>query len=399
MNDSRAGADFDIGAFRAAYSRFVTDQRILLSGHSHQAWPDVARDAMIEAFDDAALLVDDKWYHAVFPRMKSVGSKILTRLGFADTDAITFGKSTHELVTRLLSCFPLSSRPTIVTTTGEFHSLHRQLSRLSEEGLRVVWVDANDRSTLADRLLEAIVPGVSLVAVSAVLFEDAFVLPRLGEIVDKAVSLGAIPLVDAYHAFNVVPIEWGPAHGKLFVTAGGYKYAEFGEGICFLRVPADSTLRPVDTGWFADFSALERERTGRIDYGPGGDRFSGATFDPTPFYRADAVLRHFDSFGLTIERLRTISLRQTGRIISALEEAGLGERIVTPRAEERRGGFIALRCPNASTVVGRLRGRGVFADSRRDILRLGPAPYLYDDEIDRGVRLAAEEIQKELVAG
>jgi kynureninase len=397
MNDSTTTrADFDTRVFRSTYSRFVTDERILLSGHSHQAWPDVTRDAMLEAFDDAARFVDDKWGEAIFPKMKFVGNQILARLGFAENDAITFGKSTHELVTRLLSCFPISSQPTIVTTTGEFHSLHRQLTRLSEEGLRVVWVDATDRSTLADRLLEAIVPGVSMVAVSAVLFEDAFVLPRLGEIVNRAASVGAIPLVDAYHAFNVVPLNWGPSQDKLFVTAGGYKYAEFGEGICFLRVPADSTLRPIDTGWFADFGALDRERTGRIDYGPGGDRFSGATFDPTPFYRADAALRHFDSFGLTVARLRSISLEQTRRIIAVMDNAGLGERIVTSREDARRGGFVAIRCPHASRIVSRLRERSVFTDSRRDILRLGPAPYLYDEEIDRGARMAAEEIQREV---
>lgn len=398
MNEVPQAGRFDFEAFRGAYSRFVTGDRVLLSGHSHQAWPDVARDAMLEAYDDAARFVDDKWYQAVFPKMRSVGQRILGRLGFDPNDAITFGKSTHELVTRLLSCFPLSSNPTVVTTTGEFHSLHRQLSRLSEEGLRVVWVDATDRKSLADRLIQAIVPGVSLVAFSAVLFEDAYVMPRLGDIVARAVRVGAVPLVDAYHAFNVVPLDWGPARDKLFVTAGGYKYAQLGEGICFLRVPSDSTLRPLDTGWFADFSALERERTGRVEYGPGGDRFSGATFDPTPFYRADAVLAHWDHFGLTPARLRAISVAQTRSIIAALDDARLGERIVTSREDERRGGFVAVRCARASDVVARLRERGIFVDSRRDLLRIGPAPYLTSDEIERGTQAVAEEIHKEIAA-
>lgn len=389
---------FDVRTFREGYGRFVTDDRILLTGHSHQAWPDVARHAMLEAFDDAARFVDDKWGKAVFPKMATVGGRILERLGFPQTDAITFGKSTHELVTRLLSCFPLSSKTTIVTTTGEFHSLYRQLSRLSEEGVRVVWVDGSDRLTLADRLIEAIVPGVSLVAFSGVFFGDSFVLPRIGDITQRALDVGAIPLVDAYHAFNVVPLEWGPARDKLFVTSGGYKYAQMGEGICFLRVPADTTLRPMDTGWFADFPALERERDGKIEYGPGGERFSGATFDPTPFYRADAVLRHFDSFGLTVERLREISLRQTKRILDVLDDAGLGGQVVSPRQDERRGGFVAIRCAEAPNVVARLRARGVFSDARNDVLRLGPAPYLYDEEIDRGTRIAAEEMQREKAA-
>ena len=43
------------------YSRFRVADRLLLTGHSHQAWPDVARQAQLEAYDDAAELVDGKW--------------------------------------------------------------------------------------------------------------------------------------------------------------------------------------------------------------------------------------------------------------------------------------------------------------------------------------------------
>jgi kynureninase len=382
----------DIGALRAAYSGFLTGSRVLLTGHSHQAWPDVARAAMLEAFDDAARLVDDKWSGAVFPRMEAVGRGILGRLGFDAGDAIAFGKSTHELVTRLFSCFPASRAPVVVTTRAEFYSLSRQLSRLGEEGYRVTWVDASDRASLADRILDAIVPGTSVVAVSAVLFEDAFIVPRIGDIAARAIEVGALPLIDAYHAFNTVPIAWGPAKDKLFVTAGGYKYAEFGEGVCFLRIPKDTALRPVDTGWFASFGSLAGERATRVEYAGGGARFSGASFDPTSFYRAHAVLQHWDRFGLDVPALRAISLRQTGRIIRLLDDAGLGERVVSPRSDERRGPFVTVRAPAAHAVVQRLRERAVFVDSRGDLLRLGPAPYLTDDEIDRGVSAAAEEI-------
>ncbi|MDI3282048.1 aminotransferase class V-fold PLP-dependent enzyme [Polyangium sp. 15x6] len=397
MSDE-AGRALDLGAFRAAYGHFLKGDRVLLTGHSHQAWPDVARAAMLEAFDDAARLVDDKWSRAVFPKMESVGRRILGRLGFDEGDAITFGKSTHELVTRLLSCFPLASAPRVVTTRSEFHSLHRQLSRLAEDGLRVTWVDTADRETLVDRFLEAIVPGTSLVALSAVLFEDAFVVPRIGEIAARAVEVGAVPLVDAYHAFNVVPIAWGPAKDALFVTAGGYKYAELGEGICFLRSPATTKLRPADTGWFADFSALEGERTEAVGYGPGGARFSGATFDATPVYRADAVLRHWDAFGLDVPALRAISLRQTRRILAKLDAAGLADRVASSRVDERRGAFVAVRSPGAGNVVERLRAREVFVDSRGELVRIGPAPYLTDDEIDRGTIAVAEEIRREVAS-
>lgn len=383
----------DLPALRAAYARFLTGDRVLLTGHSHQAWPDVARDALLRSFDDAARFVDDKWEQAVFPMLDVVGAGILARMGFDAADPIAFGKSSHELMFRLLTCFPAAARPRIVTTTGEFHSLHRQLARLAEEGAEVIWVPAEPRGGLADRLLAAITPGTALVAFSAVLFEDAHILPRLGEIAAHAVAVGAVPLVDAYHAFNAVPIAWGPAKDQLFVTAGGYKYAEFGEGLCWLRFPRDTTLRPVDTGWFADFAALSAERSYEVAYGPGGARFTGATFDASAIYRADAVLAHWERFGLTVARLRAISLRQTRRILALLDAHGLADAVVSARDDERRGGFVTVRHADAGAVVARLRERSVFTDARRALLRLGPAPYLTDAEIDRGTLAAIEELR------
>ena len=374
----------DLPALRAAYGRFLVDGRVLLTGHSHQAWPDVAREALAESFDDAARFVDAKWEEAVFPRLQAVGEGILDRMGFDRGDAIAFGKSTHELVYRLFTCLKLSERPRIVTTQSEFHSMRRQLARLEEEGVRVDWVTSQPREGLVDRLLAALVPGTAMLALSAVLFDDAYVVPRLGEIVARAVEVGAIVLVDAYHAFNVVPLDWGPSREHVFAVAGGYKYAAFGEGLCWMRIPAGCSLRPVYTGWFADFGALAHAQGSGVAYGPGGLRFTGATFDPASVYRAHAVLGHWERFGLTPARLRAVSLRQTRRILDRLDAGGRGGAVVAQRADERRGGFVTVRATGAEAVVTRLRAADVHVDARNEMLRLGPAPFLTDDEIDRG---------------
>jgi selenocysteine lyase/cysteine desulfurase len=314
-------------------------------------------------------------------------------MGFDRGDAIAFGKSTHELVYRLLTCLPIQERPRIVTTQSEFHSLRRQLTRLEEEGARVTWVPSQPRAALVDRLLEAIVPGTAMLALSAVLFEDSYVVPRLGEIAERAVAAGAIVLVDAYHAFNVVPLSWGPAREDLYVTAGGYKYAGFGEGLCWLRIPSGSTLRPVYTGWFADFGALSGPSDGRVAYGPGGARFTGATFDASAIYRAHAVLAHWERFGLDPARLRAISTRQTRRIVERLEARGHGSAVVSSRDDARRGGFVAVKAAGADAIVKRLRAEGVLVDARNEVLRLGPAPYLTDEEIDRGTDAVAGQLE------
>ena len=46
------------------YSRFRVAERLLLTGHSHQAWPDRGFDGQHRAWTDAAELVDDKWERA-----------------------------------------------------------------------------------------------------------------------------------------------------------------------------------------------------------------------------------------------------------------------------------------------------------------------------------------------
>ncbi|UJR82647.1 aminotransferase class V-fold PLP-dependent enzyme [Sandaracinus amylolyticus] len=366
-------------ALRAHYTHFVRPGRILLTGHSHQAWPDVARDAQLRAFDDAAELVDDKWERA-FEAAESVRAAVAARIG-ARADDIALGASTHELVTRFLSALDLRARPHVVTTSGEFHSMHRQLARLAEAGVEVEMVPWAPVSTLSARLAAAVRPTTAALMASSVLFETSSIVPHLHVAIEAAHRAGAAVLIDAYHAFGVVPFtvgELGP--DPIFVTAGGYKYAQWGEGNCWLRVPPGNAMRPIATGWFSDFANLAAMRSGgAIGYGArGADRFAGSTYDPTSHYRARAVIDFFDAQGLTLARLRATSIAQTERIIAGLD----GLEVLTPREPSARGGFVAVRVANANDVVSALRARGVLTDARGDVLRLGPAPYLGDDEID-----------------
>jgi hypothetical protein len=62
------------------YSRFDVSNRLLLTGHSHQAWPDRALDGQLQAWLDAARYVDEKWEHA-FARADRVRLGYARRLG------------------------------------------------------------------------------------------------------------------------------------------------------------------------------------------------------------------------------------------------------------------------------------------------------------------------------
>ena len=120
---------------------------------------------------------------------------------------------------------------------------------------------------------------------------------------------------------------------------------------------------------------------GTLEYPRGGMRFAGATYDPTSHYRAARVLDFFVEQGLTPEALRENYLRQTTLLADAL---------AVPGQREDFGGFLALEVPAAEEVSRRLAADGVLTDSRGRWLRLGPAPYVTDDQLARAAeRIAA----------
>ena len=53
---------------------------------------------------------------------------------------------------------------------------------------------------------------------------------------------------------------------------------------------------------------------------------------------------------------------------------------------ERQGGFLAIWSPESRRLGLLLRERGVCVDVRGNRLRLGPAPYLRDDQLTDAVR-------------
>jgi kynureninase len=380
--------------FAAHYSRFRVSERVLLTGHSHQAWPDVGFEGQQRAWLDAAEYVDGKWE-------KAAEQAALVRTGFArllgaDAEQIALGQNTHELVTRWLSALPLRDRPRLLTTDGEFHSLRRQMDRLAEEPLEVVKLAAHPVETLAERLAAAVDVRTAAVMVSSVLYETAEIVPGLDVLAAACDRQGAKLLIDAYHHLNAAPFDVA-AMGveSAFITGGGYKYCQLGEGNCFLRVPGGTRLRPVLTGWFAEFEAIEQGADGRTTYPSGAAAFAGATYDPTSHYRAAAVFAFHDAQGLTPQRLRETSRRQVGLLKSSFEalDADPTTAHVVAMNEDRRGGFLAIRAPHAPDLARALRARRVFADARGDVLRLGPAPYLRDDQLQDAVAALDEVLR------
>lgn len=381
------------------YRQFDVENRLLFTGHSHQAWPDVAYEGVKKSWEDASLYADEKWE-------KALEKAAMVRQGFAnllddEQGYIALGSNTHELVVRFLSSLDLKKRPKIITTSGEFHSIRRQLARLSEEGIEVVRADSYPVEDVAEKIIAQIDSRTAAVLVSSVFFETGFINPGIRAIASACADSGVELLVDAYHSLNVAPFsvkELGLQ--RAFVTGGGYKYCQLGEGNCFLRFPAAYQGRPLITGWFSEFSLLSQKESGRVQYGEKDGLFAGSTYDPVSHYRAAEVFRFFEEQELHPAFLREISQHQTALMVSNFLDLDLPTQIIKldPAIKNtQRAGFVALNTKMARQINEQLMAHGVLTDFRGQSLRFGPAPYHPDKQVTEAIQILGQVIRKELL--
>jgi selenocysteine lyase/cysteine desulfurase len=378
------------------YSHFKVSERLLLTGHSHQAWPDCGFKGQQQAWLDAAENVDDKWGKA-FEKANKVKKEFLNLLG--DDANITLASNTHDLVIRFLSSLPINKQINIVTTDGEFHTIRRQLDRLAEEGIEIVKVASSPSETVVERLIEKVNNKTIAVLVSKVFFQTGEIVNDLASLQQKCEKTGTRLLVDAYHAMNVVPFSLKEEKlENAFVVGGGYKYCQLGEGNCFLRFPKGSELRPVITGWYSEFGTLAKaKKKGEVLYGTGDDLFAGSTYDPTSNYRAAEVFDFFKGHNLTPEYLREISGHQVSLLANEFDKIDADPKIIyrnKKTAIKNIGGFLVLYSSFAGEISLQLKKEGVWTDYRGNSLRLGPAPYLSDNQLKESITILMHIIKK-----
>jgi kynureninase len=373
-----------------AFTRFrsADPERLHFAAHSHHYWPDVARDAHIRAWDEAARLADDKWITVLDAVWRGVATEIARHLGLPDATTLVPATNTHELVNRLLSCCPVMRPVRIVTTDGEFHSFRRQAERLAEDGLVSLHsVPAEPFATLAERVVAAAREHKpDLVYVSQVLFSSGFALDDLEGLVIGLAARDRLIVIDGYHGFLARPTTLAAIADRAFYIAGGYKYAMAGEGACFMHCPPGIAPRPLNTGWFASFGRLSAGDTG-VSYPADGWRFAGATFDPTGLYRMRAVLDWLvvENIDAEIVHAHAVALQEqfimtmAGRMIDPFS----AENLIVPLTEASRGNFLAFEHPNAELWCRRLRAAGIVTDVRGTRLRLGFGLYHTSSDVER----------------
>lgn len=357
--------------------------------HSHHYWPDVTRNAVLRYWDDSAQWVDDKWDHIFGVEVPAVQQLIANELKLKNSGQLVFASNTHELLFRLLSAFPWQNGLKVLTTDSEFHSFSRQIARLGEESnIEVVRVATEPFASFPERFVaEAAMLQPDLVFVSHVFFNSGVAVPDLTDLVNKVTdACKATIAVDGYHGFMAIPTDLSSLEGRIFYLAGSYKYAQGGEGCCFMVVPAHNNFRPVYTGWFAEFGALAAEKTGAVQYSNDGYQFAGATMDFTALYRLRAVLELYQKQQITTEVVHQHVQRLQQHFLQHLDDIDhpwLNRQHLLQGPSADHGHFLTFRGPSVEAVAALsqfLAKHQIKTDYRGDRLRFGFA--IYHDSAD-----------------
>lgn len=359
--------------------------------HSHHYWPDVTREATLAYWDDSARLVDHKWQHIFGTKIPRTQQLIADILNLPLPEQIVFASNTHELVMRLLSCFDWRKPLRVLTTDSEFYSFQRQIKRLAEiDTVQVEIVATEPFSTFEQRFADAASAAeYDLVFCSQVFFNSGYAIADLRALVTRLAAVTeAMLVIDGYHGFMALPTDLSSVAERIFYIAGSYKYAQGGEGCCFMAVPASSEHRPLYTGWFAEFGTLAAEKSALVLYSEDGYRFAGATMDFTALYRLEAALLLYKQHGITVGRIHRYVQTLQQKFLTLLDQqqhASLNRQTLLLHDAEQHGHFYTFKLQSSSRVAelaGFLKQHGIETDYRGDRLRFGFALYHVAEQFD-----------------
>jgi kynureninase len=366
------------------FSQFLSSDpaRLHFAAHSHACWPDASRDGQLLAWADAARLIDGKWEHVLGHVYPAAQAHVARQLSLTDPDSVVFAPNTHELVKRILSCFPVGRPIRLLTSDSEFHSFARQITRMEEDGLvQAVRIPAAPFDSFASRFAEAAkATAYDLVFVSQVFFNSGFAVEDFSGI--AAAAGDAMLVVDGYHAFMARPVDWSALAARAFYIAGGYKYAMAGEGAAFMHCPPGWGERPRDTGWYAAFGALSAAQDSRTAYAETGWRFMGSTFDPSGLYRFNAVQDWLQREGVNVAMIHTHVRALQDRFTAALPAGPLKAGQLVVPLDQPRGNFLTFELENAARLQQQLAATKVVTDYRGARLRIGFGLYHSAEDVD-----------------
>ncbi|ADJ48129.1 kynureninase [Amycolatopsis mediterranei S699] len=259
-------------------------------------------------------------------------------------------------------------RDEIVTDTANFPTDRFLVESVAAElGLTVRWAESEDVAAVAG-------PRTAVVTLSHVDYRTA-AITDLAAVTRVVHEHGGLVVWDLCHSVGSLPVELDAA-GADFAVGCTYKFLNAGPGApAFLYANARHHAafgQPV-TGWMgaADTFGMAAEYVPA----PGIRRALSGTPPVLGMVGVQEGVALLAEAGIGRVRAKAVAL---GRWVLALADAWLvplGFTIASPRDDDRRGGHVTLRHPDAERLSHVLIEHGVLIDFRRpDGIRIGLSP-------------------------
>jgi selenocysteine lyase/cysteine desulfurase len=367
------------------------ENKLHFAAHSHHLWPDSAKVGHDAFFKHSVEFLDQKWGHIFTHIVPSVRMHIARLIGHLHPEDIVLAPNTHELVFRLLSTFE-KKLIKVLTTDSEFYSFDRQIKRMSE--LNMVEIETikmsgvwDDRSLFMNEFKKALSKKPDIFFLSQVFFNSGQALTTQ-EILElyQAKSPETMMVVDGYHGFAALPFDMKLFKRDLFYLGGGYKYAMSGEGVAFMVVP-HRPFKPMNTGWFAEFSLLEHTKTSEVQYSEGASAFWGATQDPSGWYRFSAVWDAWEENGIGPTEIHEhVGKLQTFFLERLPESLTQYCKLIKSTKSSHHGHFLTFEFFDLKTIQDfmlKAQLAGMLFDQRGLRLRIGFGLYHTEEDIQK----------------
>jgi kynureninase len=325
---------------------------------------------------------EELWLDHAFPRLEQCREQFAALIG-ADSDEVAIVPSVSSGLSSIGSCLDFAARPKVVLSAMDFPTNHYVWRAQERAGAKLDVVPSPDGVRIdADDVVRRVDEQTAIVNTNRVLFESSWIMD-LPPIVEAARSAGAHVLVDDFHGTGVVPLDVHSL-GIDFLVSGALKWLCGGQGIAFLYCRRDlvERMEPRVVGWFGTVDPFDFDRSG-LRLRSDARRFEAGTFALPQAWTAVGGMEIILEVG--VDKIRARNQELTRGIIARADEAGMD--LLTPRADDRRGGLVRVRVPggrgSAERMLHALFERDVVLDQRGDALRISPHFFNNEDDLDR----------------
>jgi len=307
--------------------------------------------------------------------------KLAAQLINADTEEVTFVKSTSEGISFVANGLNWSTGDNIVTANCEFPSNVYPWMALQARGVQLNSVVEEDGRIPLDRLASAIDSRTRLVAISAVQYASGFRtdLTALGEICQQR---GVFLCVDAIQALGMTPLDVRQMNID-FLSADGHKWicGPEGAGIFFVQRELLGHLAPSTIGWNSMKNGRDFDHI-QFEYRDDAQRYDAGAYNLAGIYGLGAAIELLLEVG--VDKIEGYLMALTDRLVEGLRSKGY--RVVSPRRPGEASAIVA--CISDTHDLAKLQSHlqaeyRIITTVRRGRLRCSPHFFNTEAEIDQ----------------